>query len=232
MTSFPQPYKTLATEFHLVQFEAEGVLRVSFNRPPVNAWHDAMWRELHKLFDTISTDNDVAVVVLSGEGRAFTAGLDLKSNELFTTLSTIEDVGRRAFAIHAHIKHFQAAISSIEKCGKPVIAAAHGIAYGLALDLMSACDIRIGLAADIGTLQRFPKTVGNDSLARELAYSARTFDAREALAIGFVSKVTEQGQPAVVGACQRLTSLGTPFDSIPIATQAVMAKQKPAFSKL
>ncbi|KAE8261790.1 hypothetical protein A4X03_0g2971 [Tilletia caries] len=142
MTSFPQPYKTLATEFHLVQFEAEGVLRVSFNRPPVNAWHDAMWRELHKLFDTISTDNDVAVVVLSGEGRAFTAGLDLKSNELFTTLSTIEDVGRRAFAIHAHIKHFQAAISSIEKCGKPVIAAAHGIAYGLALDLMSACDIR------------------------------------------------------------------------------------------
>ncbi|CAD6969146.1 unnamed protein product, partial [Tilletia controversa] len=57
----------------------------------------------------------------------------------------------------------------------------------------------IGLAADIGTLQRFPKTVGNDSLARELAYSARTFDAREALAIGFVSKVTEQGQTAVVG---------------------------------
>ncbi|KAE8259953.1 hypothetical protein A4X13_0g677 [Tilletia indica] len=282
-SSFPQSYKKLATEFHLVQFESEGVLRVSFNRPPVNAWHDPMWRELHVLFDTISTDGDVAVVVLSGEGRAFTAGLDLKSNELFTLLATIEDVGRRAFAVHAHIKHFQAAISSIEKCGKPVIAAVHGIAYGLALDLMSACDIRyvascarmsirevdIGLAADIGTLQRFPKTVGNDSLARELAYSARVFDAREALSIGFVSKITEQGQPAVVAAALGLAKeiaskspvavqstkaillhardntvdAGLAFtaawnaamlqtEDIPIATQAVMAKQKPTFSKL
>ncbi|CAD6960102.1 unnamed protein product [Tilletia laevis] len=127
----------------------------------------------------------------------------------------------------------------------------------------------IGLAADIGTLQRFPKTVGNDSLARELAYSARTFDAREALAIGFASKVTEQGQTAVVAAALSLAKdiaskspiavqstkaillhardhpvdAGLAFtaawnaamlqtEDIPIATQAVMAKQKPAFSKL
>jgi len=283
MTSFPQPYKTLATKFHLVQFEAERVLRVSFNRPPVNAWHDEMWKELHVLFDTISTDPEVAVVVLSGEGRGFTAGLDLKSNGLFSTLSEIEDVGRRAFAVHAHIKAFQAAISSIEKCAKPVIAAVHGIAFGLALDLMSACDIRyvascvklsikevdIGLAADIGTLQRFPKIVGNDSLTRELAYSARNFDASEAQAIGFVSKVTEQGLAAVVAeavalakeiaskspvAVQSTKALllhardnsvdaGLAYtaawnaamlqtEDIPIATQAVLAKQKPKFSKL
>ncbi|CAD6896249.1 unnamed protein product, partial [Tilletia controversa] len=130
-------------------------------------------------------------------------------------------------------------------------------------------EVDIGLAADIGTLQRFPKTVGNDSLARELAYSARTFDAREALAIGFVSKVTEQGQTAVVAAALSLAKdiaskspiavqstkaillhardhpvdAGLAFtaawnaamlqtEDIPIATQAVMAKQKPAFSKL
>ncbi|KAK0523531.1 hypothetical protein OC835_006228 [Tilletia horrida] len=268
--TFPQPYKKLETKYHLVQFEAEGVLRISFNRPPVNAWSDA-------------DDSDVAAVVLSGEGRCFTAGLDLKSNELFEVLANIEDTGRRAFAVHSHIKHFQAAISSIEKCAKPVIAAAHGIAYGLGIDLLSACDIRyvascaklsirevdIGLAADIGTLQRFPKVIGNDSVARELAYTARIFDAQYAQSIGFVSKVTEAGQAAVVAAAlataKEIASKspvavqsskailihardhpvddGLAFtaawnaamlqtEDIPIATQAVMAKQTPKFSKL
>ncbi|CAD6945143.1 unnamed protein product [Tilletia controversa] len=131
------------------------------------------------------------------------------------------------------------------------------------LNLFSLIGTTIGLAADIGTLQRFPKTVGNDSLARELAYSARTFDAREALAIGFVSKVTEQGQTAVVAAALSLAK--DIASKSPIAVQstkaillhardpprrrrpglhgrlerghaadggAVMAKQKPAFSKL
>ncbi|KAK0568677.1 hypothetical protein OC861_001679 [Tilletia horrida] len=268
--SFPQKYSKFDTKFHLVQFEADLVLRVSFSRPPVNAWHDA-------------SDPDVAVVVLSGEGRCFTAGLDLKSNELPSLLASVEDPARRAFALHAHIKEFQAAISSIEKCTKPVIGAAHGIAYGLAIDLLSACDIRyvascamlsirevnIGLAADIGTLQRFPKVVGNDSLTRELVYTARAFTPAEAQTIGFVSKVTGQGQPAVVAAAietaKEIASKspvavagskailnysrdhpvedGLAFtaiwnaamvqtEDVPIASQAILAKQKAAFSKL
>ncbi|CAD6954372.1 unnamed protein product [Tilletia laevis] len=82
-------------------------------------------------------------------------------------------------------------------------------------------EVDIGLAADIGTLQRFPKTVGNDSLARELAYSARTFDAREALAIGFASKVTEQGQTAVVAAALSLAK--DIASKSPIAVQSTKA---------
>lgn len=76
---------------------------------------------------------------------------------------------------------------------------------------MSACDIRytssssrfcvkevdIALAADIGTLQRMPKVVGNDSWVRELALSAREFDAKEAFQFGFVSKVVEGGKREV-----------------------------------
>ncbi len=82
---------------------------------------------------------------------------------------------------------------------------------------MSACDIRyaskdarfsikevdVGLAADIGTLQRFPKIVGNDSLARELCYTAREFDAAEAKEIGFLSKVVDGGREEVVGKSDR-----------------------------
>ena len=78
----------------------------------------------------------------------------------------------------------------------PVIAAIHGFCIGAGVDLVTACDIRvcaadtkfsikevdIGLAADIGTLQRFQKVVGNGSWTRELTYTARFFDAQEALA--------------------------------------------------
>ncbi len=87
----------------------------------------------------------------------------------------------------------------------PVIAAIHGYCIGAGVDLASACDIRVcakdtqftikevdvGLAADIGTLQRFQKVVGNESWARELAYTARFFTAEEALQRGFVSKVCD-----------------------------------------
>ena len=100
-----------------------------------------------------------------------------------------------------------------EKCEKPVIAATHAIAIGGAIDLISACDIRyaasdsifsikevdVGLAADIGTLQRWPKIIGNDSMARELALTARNFDAKEAKEIGFLSKVVQGSHKEVVG---------------------------------
>ena len=94
-----------------------------------------------------------------------------------------------------------------------MIAAAHSISYGGALDLLSACDIRyaasdsvfsikevdVGLAADIGTLQRLPKVIGNHSLARELAYTARAFGAEEAMSLGFVSRVVKGSLKEVVG---------------------------------
>lgn len=81
-----------------------------------------------------------------------------------------------------------------------MIALVHGHCVGGGIDLISACDIRyctkdawfsvkevdIGLAADIGTLQRFPKIVGNDSLARELIYTARKFTSDEAKSLGLV----------------------------------------------
>jgi delta(3,5)-delta(2,4)-dienoyl-CoA isomerase len=92
-----------------------------------------------------------------------------------------------------------------------VICVLHGASIGIAIDLSSACDIRlatqdtkmsikevdIGIAADVGTLQRFPRVVGNDSWTRELAFSGRFFSAQEALKHGFVSDVFETKEKAM-----------------------------------
>lgn len=91
-----------------------------------------------------------------------------------------------------------------------VIAILHGVSYGLALDLSSACDIRIctrstrlslkevdiGLAADLGTLTRLPKIVGSMSWVKEIAYTCREFDGEEALRMGFVSWCEEGSEEA------------------------------------
>ena len=212
--SFPQPYAGFPkAEYHKLTLAADGVLLLSFNRPPVNAWIDPKWRELTQILRTVRDDPEVAAIVVAGEGRCFTAGLDLNNQSLGSVLAEAPDAARKAIAMRSHLRDFQDAISWFEWVEKPVIAAAHGVAFGLAIDLMSACDIRYatsdarfsikevdaGLAADIGTLQRFPKIVGNDSLARELCYTAREFNAAEAREIGFLSKVVQGGREEVVG---------------------------------
>ena len=69
-------------------------------------------------------------------------------------------------------------------------------------------EVNVGLAADIGTLQRFPKIIGNDSKAREFALTGRRFDAREAKEIGFVSDVIEGGRKEVLGELSTHVALG------------------------
>lgn len=86
----------------------------------------------------------------------------------------------------------------IDECSKPVILAMHGYCLGAALDIATACDVRvatkdavlsvkevdIGMAADVGTLNRLPKIVGNHSWIKDISLSARHFSAGEALQFG------------------------------------------------
>jgi Enoyl-CoA hydratase/isomerase len=97
-----------------------------------------------------------------------------------------------------------------------VICVLHGASVGIAIDISSACDIRvaaqdtkfsikevdIGLAADLGTLQRFPRVVGNDSWTRELAFTGRFFSAKEALERGFLSYVVDSRESGVAKAME------------------------------
>lgn len=78
-TSFPQPFTGLEASLHLLEWVAPDVLHVSFNRPPVNALVESLWRETQRIFDHIRRNSDVRAVVLSGQKRCFTAGLDCVS---------------------------------------------------------------------------------------------------------------------------------------------------------
>jgi len=106
----------------------------------------------------------------------------------------------------------------------------HGISIGLAIDMSCCADIRIctrdarfsvkevdiGLAADIGTLSRLPKIVGNQSWVKEVCLSARFFDAGEALAVGFVSWVLENKAKAIEAATKTAALIAS---KSPVAVQ-------------
>ena len=124
------------------------------------------------------------------------------------------DVARISVKISELVTRLQRYTSSLESCRVPVISAIQGYCIGAGIDMTSACDIRlcskdakftikevdIGICADLGTIQRFQKVVGNDSWVRELAYTARYFDADEAQRYGYVSTVYDDKSKLMDGA--------------------------------
>ncbi|KAL1836165.1 hypothetical protein VTJ49DRAFT_5482 [Mycothermus thermophilus] len=196
-----------------------GVAHVEINRPDkLNAFHEGMWRELGAVFNQLSRDSDVRAVVLSGAGdRAFTAGLDVKAAAEEGSIlggKVNLDPARKAARFRRSVDDFQSCISAIEKCEKPVICVMHGICLGLAIDIACCADVRlaardarfavkevdIGMAADIGTLSRLPKIVGSASWVKDVCLTARDFNAAEALAQGFVSRVLDDKKAALAEA--------------------------------
>lgn len=193
--------------------DAEGIVLVQIARPPVNAFHQPMWEELGATFDRLSRDGQVkAIVLASNNPKIWTAGLDLTATGALGVRD--EDPARTSIPLRDRIIHFQDCITAIERCRQPVLAAVHSAAIGLGVDILCACDIRfasenatfsvkevdVGMAADIGTLSRFPKIVGNQSAVKELIFTGRTFEAKEAKELGFVSRVVDGGMEEVLAA--------------------------------
>ncbi|KAI8366835.1 ClpP/crotonase-like domain-containing protein [Radiomyces spectabilis] len=187
-----------------VDISPNGVAHVQLYRPKrLNAFNDKLFADIHSVFDTLSADPNVTAVVVSGSGRMFSAGLDLKEGGF--KFGEAVDTARQVYATRAHIKTYQDALTAVEKCSRPVIAAIHNGCFGAGVDLITACDIRyaskdaffcvkevdVGLAADVGSLQRLPKIIGNNSLVRELCFTGRNIYADEALQCGLVNRVLD-----------------------------------------
>ena len=183
---------------------SEHIANLVLSRPDqLNTMSRDFWVELGDVLHEINKDAEVRVVVMSSTGKHFCAGMDL--NAFSNGVDNIPenkkpDHARIGEAVYRVAKELQEYISTLEKIRVPVIAAIHGGCIGGAVDLVTACDIRlasddaffciqeinIGMAADVGTLQRLPKIIP-DSKMREMAYTGRRMYAKEAKETGLVS---------------------------------------------
>ena len=182
------------------------IAHLVMNRPEkANSMIAEFWRELPDIVEDVSAGSDARVIVLSGEGRHFCAGMDLS---VFGSPGGPENSGggrhgsRQRAQFRSTALRLQNTFSALEHSRLPVIAAVQGACVGGAIDMITACDLRyatadaffviqeinIGMTADVGTLQRMPKLVP-EGVVRELAYTGRRMGAEEALDRGFVNAV-------------------------------------------
>ena len=183
-----------------IRLEAEnGVAVLTLNRPAVrNAMDDAMRVHLVETLDRISREDTIRAVVLTGAGKAFCAGGDVRGmrERLEAPLTQVAINGWRRQQRTHH------AVAALHALRKPVIAAVNGAAAGLGCDMALCCDfiiasdqasfamsyIQRGLIPDGGGMYFLPRRVGL-ARAKELIFSGRRVAPEEALALGLVDRV-------------------------------------------
>ena len=196
---------------------SDHVANLVLSRPDeLNTMTRDFWVELGDVLEEINNNAEVRVVVMSSTGKHFCAGMDLSafSNGVDNIPDGKKpDHARIGEAVYRVAKELQGYISTLEKIRVPVIAAIQGGCIGGAVDLVTACDIRlaskdaffciqeinIGMAADVGTLQRLPKIIP-DSKMREMAYTGRRMYADEAKETGLVSDTYETQEKMLAAA--------------------------------
>ena len=191
------------------------VAHVQINRPEkINSMNADFWQEITTIFRWADVTDGVRAVVISGAGKHFSSGMDLMMLAgIGSQLGS--DPGRNALNLRRKIMEFQESFTAIERCAKPVLAAIHGYCLGGAIDLIAACDMRystldaqfsikeidIGMAADVGTLQRMPHLI-SDGMLRELGFTGRTFDGEEARNMGLVNRTYADHEALLEGVFQ------------------------------
>ena len=200
MASWPA-FTTLslsAPSSHIVHIELCGGKANTMTR----AFWDEMLTACQLLTDHSSA---IRVVLLTGRGGIFSAGLDLVDHASLLTpppTSQSVDTARLALSKQSTIRHYQRAFSAVESLPQPVLSLVHGVAVGGAVDLLTAACVRlattsasiavkevdIGLAADVGTLQRISHCIGSSTVVRDWCYTGRTVAADEAARAGFFSQ--------------------------------------------
>ncbi len=190
---------------------ADRVAHVRLSRPDeLNTMTPEFWRELPDIVTSISDEARARVLVISSTGKHFSAGMDLS---VFAALGAQGGEPGRAHArTRSHVRVLQWTFTALEKARVPVLAAVQGGAIGGAVDLVTACDLRyasadaffcvqevnLGMTADVGTLQRLGRLVG-DGFAREMAYTGRRVPAARAYEAGLVQQVYADHDALVTG---------------------------------
>ena len=169
-----------------------------------NAMSPEFIADLPRAMAAIGDDDNVRVAIIAGRGKSFCVGIDLASLGGGGGRADGDKVSGATASLRQMqvTRDFQAAISAVAECPVPVIAAIHSHCIGAGMDLVTACDIRlaaedalfgvretkIGIVADVGTLQRLPGIVTNGQVA-ELAYTGKDIGAQRAEKIGLVNDV-------------------------------------------
>jgi len=184
---------------NLIFEKVDQVAIFRLNRPRAfNAADIGLFEDLIKALEVCTVDEEVKVIIITGEGKAFCAGGDV------AMFKSSPDPGE---AIRQLTKRLHFTISGIRRVPKPVIAMINGTAAGAGISLAAACDLRIcassvkfrqaytsiGLVPDGAWTLLVPLLIGF-SKASELAYLDPVFDAKEALAMGLVNQVVEDGE--------------------------------------
>jgi enoyl-CoA hydratase len=196
-------------EFKTIQYQepGPGIGFIILNRPErLNALSLEMVDDLHTIFGRLKTRDEVRVVVLTGEGRGFCSGADLKDPRILGEGGRV--LGDPTVHLYAVQKKYSDLILEMRRLPQPLIAAVNGPAAGGGMCLALAADvviagpraaftpsfINIGLSGgEMGTTFFLPRKVGS-ARAAEILLTGRTVDAQEAERIGLVSRVAEEGR--------------------------------------
>jgi len=179
------------TYSHFLVSKENRIAVVAVNNPPANALNQPTLQELRSILDELENDGDVKAIVLTGEGRFFIAGADIKE---FTQLTPTDAEALAASG--------QALFHRMETYSKPIIAAINGACLGGGLELAMACHIRLaaaeaklglpelnlGLIPGYGGTQRLPRLVGRGK-ATQMILTSEMIGGEEAHRIGLVEAV-------------------------------------------
>lgn len=195
-----KPEQTMSDEASPVVEHRDGdVSWITLNRPErMNAVTPALYEALGDVVESVAADESVRCVVLTGAGRAFCAGRDLKQPPVFAAASAGEWMGKRSAYLRRHAR----IATTLHTMPKPVIAMINGACAGAGLSLAGACDIRIageaavltsafvraGLSGDMGGTWFWSRILGS-AKARRLYLMSERFDAAAAHAFGLVDRV-------------------------------------------
>jgi enoyl-CoA hydratase/carnithine racemase len=191
---------------------ADGIADVRLNRADkMNALDPAMFQAIAQAGARLKDDQSLRAVVLSGEGRAFCAGLDFERIGAIaqgSSLLPFADLAKRTHGIANYAQHI---VWLWRELPVPVIAAVHGVAFGGGFQLTLGADLRYvapgtllsvtetkwGLVPDMAGTQLM-RHLAREDVVRELTYTARTFSAEEALAYGFATRLVEDPRAAAM----------------------------------